>query len=160
MIQKVSAVSVIAKTPVRSNLKNVSGLRVLAGSSMSGWHGPHFVETDMIVPGGLNFAEKAYYLLTKKMPDSVIDRWFADNDSYTPVEGDEVVKMSIGDGIYIGQVLEGPRAVGVDVASDVGAMDTVDIDVTDIASAGEIGVGDLSDGDISDIDLFSGTLMI
>lgn len=115
MIQKIMPkLDAISKKPIRSTLQKTAlvGLGVLAGSSMSGWHGPHFTPTEMIIPGGLDLKEKAYYFLRGKLPESVYERWTSHGKGYEPQPGDDVVTVNIGDGRYVGEILEPPHEVG------------------------------------------------
>ena len=77
MITKVTVgLTPIAKQPIRAKLQrsSVLGLTVLAGSSMSNMNSAHFEPTDMIIPDGLSYNEKAYFLLKGKLPESVYER--------------------------------------------------------------------------------------
>lgn len=113
MIQKVMPKMISSKPIVRQNLQKTAavGLALLAGSSMSNWSGPRFVDTNMIIPNGLTFKEKAYYLMTGKMPKSVHERWFEKTDDYMPHDGDQELTVGIADGQYIGNVSVGPHDV-------------------------------------------------
>lgn len=153
MITKITPrLTSIAKQPVRANLQKtaVAGLALLAGSSMSGANTPHFEPTDMIIPGGLNFQEHAYYLITKKLPQSVVDRWVKVSAEHLPSAEDQVVKVNIGDGRYIGSIIESPHDVvsgemieplGQDASGNLfsGGSDVVDISSTD-TSDGDSGM--------------------
>ena len=108
MIQKVMP-RISAVNPIRSALKpNNSGLKILAGSSMSGWNTPKFKPTEMVIPGGLDFKEKAYYLLTGKMPKSVLERWVPNSSDYIAGTGDQIVTADIS-GRYVGNLLDSPH---------------------------------------------------
>ena len=108
MIQKVMP-RISAVKPTRSALKpNNSGLKILAGSSMSGWNTPKFEPTEMVIPGGLDFKEKAYYLLTGKMPKSVLERWVPNSSDYIAGTGDQIVTADIS-GRYVGNLLDSPH---------------------------------------------------
>ena len=88
--------------PINSKLKN------LAGSSMSGFNTPKYEAAERIIPGGLDFKEKAYYLLTGKMPQSVLDRWVPNNSDYIAGVDDQIVTVDIS-GRYVGGIIEGPH---------------------------------------------------
>ena len=97
----------------RSKLKcNNSKLKNLAGSSLSGWNTPNFQPAEMIIPGGLDFKEKAYFALKGKLPKSVLERW-------VPMDGnvlhsdDQVVTVNIADN-YVGSIIDSPHSVSVD----------------------------------------------
>lgn len=122
MIQKI-----LPRITTRSILqKGNNNLKNLAGSSMSGWHGPHFEPTEMIIPGGLDFKEKAYFLLKGKLPKSVYERWFPNNDSYVGNEGDQIVTINKA-GNYIGSIVENPHdytapsndSINTDMSDDI-----------------------------------------
>lgn len=160
MIAKIAPrLTSIAKQPVRANLQKttVAGLAVLAGSSMSGANTPYFEPTDMIIPGGLNLREKAYYIITKEMPKSVVNRWFPQTDDYIVGQNDQIVTANIGDGRYVGSIITGPRnALGgepleaLDVNSSNKIIGNPDSDI--LADGGvtsdsdDIGSTDTSDG--------------
>lgn len=108
MIQKVMP-KINTMQTVRSQLKSVnSKLKNLAGSSMSGWNNPKFESTKMVIPGGLDFKEKAYFLLTGKMPQSVMDRWVPNNNNYIPGVGDQIVTARIS-GKYVSEITDAPH---------------------------------------------------
>lgn len=122
MITKItSKLTPIVKQPIRANLQKASaaGLLLLAGSSMSGWHGPSCTPKEMVIPGGLDLKEKAYYLLKGKLPPSVYDRWFANKSDYVPQEGDQVVTVNMYDGRYIGEIVERPHEIGTASGDDI-----------------------------------------
>lgn len=113
MITKVMPkLSPIVKQPIRANLQKAAtvGLAVLAGSSMSG-QGVDHSTIEYIIPGGLDFKEKAYLLLKGKMPPSVKERWFASNSDYIPQKSDQVVTVDTYNG-SIGEPTELPHAIG------------------------------------------------
>lgn len=156
MITKISSrLTPNIKQPIRANLQKtaIAGLAVLAGSSMSGWNTPEFVATQKVIPGGLDLREKAYFLLKGKMPQSVIKRWETLTNDYTPKEGDQVVTVNIGDGIYIGKILEAPHKIGT-TAEPVETLNT-DISENIISAVGEESLGDFEGGDeeMSKIDI-------
>lgn len=96
-----------------------SKLKNLAGSSMSNWNTPKFEPTEMIIPGGLDFKEKAFYLLTKKFPKSVTERWFPKSSDSIANNCDEIVTVNIADGKYIGNVLDEPHNYISDDSSSI-----------------------------------------
>jgi len=152
MITKINPkLTTIVKQPNRKNLQkaSIAGLAVLAGSSMSGWHGPTFTPTDMVIPGGLDLKEKAYYLLKGKLPKSVYERWFPQDNTYMPKDGDQVVTINIGDGQYIGSIIEGPHKIGEIASGDefVGAGHDITKDVMEALPGGTDVVGDDVDDD-------------
>ncbi len=161
MITKITPrLTSIAKQPVRANLQKtaVAGLAVLAGCSMSGSDVPYYKATDMIIPGGLSFKERAYYILTKELPKSVHERWFPQTDDYIAGQNDQVVTADIGNGRYNGRILKGPRDISggapleaLDVDSSNKIMGHTDTDILadgDITSdSDDIGSTDTSDGD-------------
>lgn len=146
----------ITKHPVRANLQKTTtlGLALLAGSSMSGWHGPHFEPTEMVIPGGLNFQEKAYYLLKGKLPQSVFERWTPKTDNYVSAQGDQVVTVNIGDGQYIGNIVEAPHDIGTVASTDnfIGAGQDISGDISEAIAGTASGIGTSSDD--SDITAF------
>lgn len=149
MIQRIMpAVKGVAR-PIRSTLKETSlNLKVLAGSSMSGWHGPSFTPTDMIIPGGLTYPEKAYYLLRGKLPSSVYDRWVHRSADYVPQDGDEVVTINRADN-YIGSIVEGPRnLITGESISETVPDDSLAQDLAEECG----GVASISDSDVNDDD--------
>ena len=94
MIQKINTGISVVKSPIRKNLTKIgSNLKNLNGSSMSGGLPPHIYEVTMIIPGGLTLKEKAYYILSGKIPSSVYKRWYQQTENVLPKEGDQVVTM-------------------------------------------------------------------
>lgn len=149
MITKInSGIATIAKRPIRANLQKASaiGLGILAGSSMSGWHGPHFEPTEMIIPDGLTFPEKAYYLLKGKLPHSVYERWFPQTDDYVPSQGDQVVTVDIVEGQYIGEIVKAPHKVKTFTNNDSTISHEQDIS-DDIANQSSRDFSDISNDD-------------
>lgn len=125
MIQKVMP-KINTIRPNRIHLKSSnSHLKNLAGSSMSGWNTPKFEPVEKIIPGGLDFKEKAYFLLTGKMPKSVLERWLPKNSDYVPGVDDQVVTVNVS-GKYVGGIVEGPH----DYLFEEGA-DNVVVDLDD-----------------------------
>lgn len=108
MISKITTIS--SKLPNRVNLQKKSNLTLqnLHGSSMSGGNGPVY-SVDMIIPEGLTFKEKAYYLLTGELSKSVKERWVEFSDKYAPRKGDQIVKVNDGG------IIEAPHDVGTNV---------------------------------------------
>lgn len=149
MIQKV--LPRITNQPIRSILKhNTSGLKCLAGSSMSGWHGPSFQPVEMIIPGGLDFKEKAFFLLKGKLPKSVYERWMPNDGENVVGTGDQLVTIQKS-GQYVGDIIENPHDYigGNELSSlDTGIHDIANGDLTDIAGAS--GDGD----DVSVFEIF------
>jgi len=134
------------------SLVAISGLAVLAGSSMSNWSEPHFEPTEMVIPGGLNLREKAYYLLKGKMPPSVYERWFPKANNYTPHEGDQTVTVNIADR-YVGDIVKGPE--GIEISDE--SLQVNDGDITDDILAGidnGTGVVDTGDSEISTLEIW------
>ena len=153
MITKINSGLVsVTKRPIRAYLQKTSilGLGVLAGSSMSGWHGPHFEPTEMVIPNGLTFQEKAYYLLKGKLPNSVYERWFARTDEYVASHNDQLVTINIGDGKYLGDIVEAPHDVGTTVVNDdaIGCGQDISDDIVS-AISGNAGDIDSNDDDSS-----------
>ena len=119
MITKItSRLAPIAKQPVRANLQKtaITGLAILAGSSMSGWHDPipryiHKEPTEMIIPNGLTLKEKAYFVLKGELPPSVYDRLIPLDENYIPNNKDQVVTINILDNGYMGKVVEAPHYI-------------------------------------------------
>ena len=108
MIQKVMSKSIIPKQSFRIALQESSRkLKNLAGSSL-GEYTPNWVKTDMIIPGGLSYPEKFYYLLKGKLPPSVYERWQCLTDDFIPQPGDQVVTVNIS-GPYVGNLLNEPH---------------------------------------------------
>lgn len=141
MIQKVMP-KINTIQPVRKQLKLVnSELRNLAGSSMSGWNTPKFEPTKMVIPGGLDFKEKAYFLLTGKMPKSVMERWVPNSEDYIPEAGDQIVTANIS-GRYVNGIVDAPQEY---LFNENG--ESV---ISDISDTGETSF-DLDDGDDFDI---------
>ena len=137
MIQKVMP-RISAVKPVRSTLKPVnSRLKALAGSSMSGWNTPKFEPTEMVIPGGMDFKEKAYLLLTGKMPKSVLERWVPNSSDYIAGTGDQIVTADIS-GRYVGNLLDSPHDYLI-------SQDSNNI-IDDIGHDGD-GSFDIGDGD-------------
>ena len=150
MIQKI-----LPRITTRSILQkgNNSKLMNLAGSSMSGWHGPHFEPTEMIIPGGLNFKEKAYFLLKGKLPKSVYERWFPNDDNYIGNEGDQIVTINKA-GNYVGSIVESPHdyTITSNETPDTDISDDIINNITNDISGGE----GISDGgeDMSALEIF------
>ena len=153
MITKVMPkLSPIVKQPIRANLQKAStvGLLFLAGSSMSGLGVDHST-IDYIIPGGLDFKEKAYFLLKGKMPPSVKERWFASNSDYVPQKSDQVVSVHTYNG-NLGEPTELP--------CEIGTKDHVmplDNNIQDILGSDEFSLaGDLDgDGELSKAELLA-----
>ncbi len=154
MITKINPYLTTIRRPLRANLQKTSvlGLGVLAGSSMSGLHGPNFEPTEMIIPGGLDFKEQAYYLLKGKLPKSVVERWFPQSDNYTPAPEDQVVTVNIGNNQYIGDIVEAPHEIGTSAVNDptIGNGEDISEDFVN-AISGDMGDVDNSDNDVSHI---------
>lgn len=107
MIKILPEVKTISR-PIRNQLKTSSSLKVLAGSSMSGWHAPRFYETEMIIPGGMSLKEKAYFLLRGKIPSSVRERWVPAEDNIAH-EGDQLITVNMTSNGAVGGVVENPH---------------------------------------------------
>ncbi len=137
MIQKVMP-KISTIQPVRMQLKSVnSKLKNLAGSSMSGWNVPKFESTKMVIPGGLDFKEKAYFLLTGKMPKSVMERWVPNSNDYIPNTGDQIVTANIS-GRYVGGIIDTPQDYlfnenGDHAIGDINDNDDISFDLDDDA---------------------------
>ena len=99
----------------------------------------------MVISGGLDLKEKAYFLLRGKLPESVYKRWVPQNNSYIPGEGDQVVTVDIGDGRYVGNIIEAPHKIGT-IAEPTETLNT-DISEDIVSSIGEDSITDLDDGD-------------
>lgn len=129
MIQKVMPKLTVNRVPKRALLQTASGLGLmsLAGSSMSGANPPIICmkPTEMIIPEGLNFKEKAYYLLTNKLPKSVYKRWKPKTDEYVPKDGDQVVKINMDERL-VGDIIEPPHDVDMTSPYDAISKDIVD----------------------------------
>lgn len=115
MIGKITPRVVTQTQPIRANLKKslatagAAGLAVLAGSSMSNMgNGPKLEPHEMVIPGGLEWQEHAYYCLTGKLPGSVYERWYARGNDYIAKDDDQIVTVNIG-GRYVGDIVERPR---------------------------------------------------
>ena len=157
MITKItSKIAPIVKQPVRANLQKAAtvGLSVLAGSSLSGWHGPSYSTVEKIIPGGLDLKEKAYFLIKGKLPPSVYERWYTKSSDYIPQEGDQVVSVNMYDGEYVGQyvgeVVEAPHEIGT-----TDYIEPLDTNVNEILTSDTPFIdGDLDgDGDLSNAEL-------
>ena len=149
MITKItSKIAPIVKQPVRANLQKTAavGLAVLAGSSMSGWHGPTSITVERIIPGGLDFKEKAYFLLKGKLPPSVYERWQSSNSDYIPQEGDQVVTVKMYGENYSDEIVEAPHEIGT-----TDYIEPLDANVNDILTSDTPFIdGDLDgDGELS-----------
>lgn len=153
MITKItSKLTPVVKQPVRANLQKAAsvGLAVLAGSSMSGWHGPRYTTVEKIIPGGLDLKEKAYFLIKGKLPPSVYERWHTKGSDYIPQEGDQVVSVNMYDGEYarqyVGEIVEAPHAIGTTDYIEPLDADSLDVLTSDTSFID----GDLDgDGDLS-----------
>ena len=126
MIQKIMPKLATQKLPNRALLQrsSIAGLALLAGSSMSGWHGPNLEPTEMVIPGGLGKAEKAYFLLKGKLPRSVYERWIPNDSNYVPQNGDQVVIVNMGGG-YVGKIVQAPH----DIATSGESLETLNQDI-------------------------------
>lgn len=146
MIQKIMPRINIVKQPVRAGLQKTAaaGLLLLAGSSMSGGYIRPSVTNDMVIPGGLNFLERSYYLLTGELPQSAQDRLEVFDDKYVPQEGDQVINLTMrGDHIEMinsklhtldGEAIESVKDLGENVSGE-DLIDTIENDVdTDITT--------------------------
>lgn len=133
MIQKISPT---IKTPVRSSLKNFSSkLKVLSGSSMSGWNPPRFYDKEMVIPDGLTFSEKAYYLLKGKLPKSVYERWFPNDGTHALNPGDQLVTVQRTYDGAVGSIVEPPHDIGA-VANHTANEGMHDISGDDLVTGG------------------------
>lgn len=128
-------------------------LLVLAGSSMSNWSGPRFVPTDMIIPGGLDFKEKAYFLLKGKLPKSVYERWVPVNNNYHIGENDQIVKINIAEGRYIGNIIENPHDIDSNLAETLNPVEGLTVDDITTTTVGIDGDPD-SDDDLSAFEIW------
>lgn len=149
MIQKISTLTNVVKPSVRSLLKNCnSKLKTLSGSSMSGWDPPIFHDTEMVIPGGLTFPEKAFYLLKGKLPKSVYERWFPNDGEHVINAGDQLVTVQRTYEGYVGHIVEPPHdlsGAAIDApdggyANDISGSDTIAGGSTDVDDDGGIGV--------------------
>lgn len=123
MIQKIMPKISTIQT-VRSKLKPAnSKLKILAGSGMSGGYPPNYKPTEMIIPGGLDFKEKAYFLLTGKMPQSVMNRWVPNNGENILNDGDQLITANIS-GRYVGGIVDTPH----DYSQDSSLIDDISND--------------------------------
>ena len=152
MIQKISPAISITKVSARSILKSTdSKLKYLAGSSRSGYNPPTFHEVEMVIPGGLDFKEKAYYLLKGKLPNSVYERWFPNDGEHIVDSADQLVTVERTYRGLIGNIVEAPHganSVSVDVSNhgmlnDITGGDTISTGLTDSSGDNDIGIVDI-----------------
>lgn len=152
MIQKISPAIRVIKKPVRSLLKDTTGkLKALPGSSMSGFNPPRFYETEMIIPGGLDFKEKAYYLLTGKMPKSVYERWIVNDGTHAVNTSDQLITVERTYSGAVGDIIEPPHGI------DTSSIDAPSGGVLHDISGGETLTGtggDFGDGDLDTFEIW------
>ena len=129
MVQKIMPKIVNQRTINRSNLKAATGgvLAVLAGSSMSGGNILPAITKDMIIPGGLSYKEKAYYLLTGEFSKSVKDRLEDFGEGYSIKEGDQIVNLTVR-GEHIEFINSAPHGFDVSSATSDAVINKINID--------------------------------